>query len=248
MNELGSGGEIRRRVRRVAPRVLGVVLVAAAAAGCETGRQPDNSGTTEATAATTTTAPVETSNTNVSTTTVKAANQSVMLTPDLSGFTYPGDSSRCLNGGLRPCAAGLRPQPKLTSQPAIASANNLALYPFEAYKQGKGDKLKVVCQVLGELVNQTTDTSVKSSIWDVVEVAVSVTASNQVDRLGHINPETIDKANKANPEFGVVKDGQGNVTNVYVYANDLWLGNNGVMDALPTCSNQQNPKHYEAVV
>lgn len=104
-------------------------------------------------------------------------------------------------------------------------------WPHEAGSGLPADALTIVCQVRGEELHDSDGNS--SFVWDVAKVPA--------DKLNAIAAQ---QAASATPPFGVEKDGAGQVTSIYGFAADIWLGNQGVRPELPACSAVQNPGGY----
>lgn len=68
------------------------------------------------------------------------------VVPDMSGFTKPGNATKCFNGGPRPCAILLRTEPRLSAPYINAKpTQNTVLWPREAYDGQDGDGVVAEC-------------------------------------------------------------------------------------------------------
>lgn len=165
---------------------------------------------------------------------------SVMLKPNLSGFTANNDATKCFNGGARPCVAVLREQPTTESSYVVAyNAQNEALWPKEAYGSEKGDAVKVVCQVKGQLLADYRGDPA-SDIWNVVEVPLEDPVTHQPRVNDHVKAQL---NLSVKPDFGVNTD----KTAIYAYGSVEWFGRYGdtaILPQLPLCTAQENPGDY----
>lgn len=169
------------------------------------------------------------------TSTTVAAEGAIAATPN---YLYLRDGKTCEAGDPRPCHARLRSAPNRSTDENIMNVfqrgeTRYFKWPQEAYKDEKGDKVEIVCQVLGD---ETTNVRKESSkVWGVVKTPV--------DYVNLTNDEIEQGANK---EFGVVRD-EGEITHVYLFTPDIWLGNK-IRPELGKCTKQENPQGFPSAL
>ena len=158
----------------------------------------------------------------------------VMMTPNMVGFTDPNDSTKCYNGGERPCAVLLREAPTPKSDYVVATTGNIVPWPKEAYGSFAGNALKIVCQVRSYKLRDFKGDA-PSDIWDVAETPVE-----------NLNPQTqAELSGNAKTTFGVAPDKSA----IYAYASTEWFGksgDDGLLPQLAPCTSEENPAGYPA--
>ena len=91
--------------------------------------------------------------------------------PNMQNFTMPDDSTRCLNGGERPCAVQLRTEPKYRQDNIInALPNTHVEWPEEAYGNSKGDLVSIRCYTPNGDKITSSENNLVSTEWYEVEV------------------------------------------------------------------------------
>ncbi len=169
---------------------------------------------------------------------MSASPRTGFLTPDLHGFTKPGDDTKCLNGADRPCAALLRAEPDIAGETVLRSTvtgdRRIYGWPLEHYGSTEGDAAEILCAVRGRNMNDYIGGTATKK-WYVVRVPFAL-----------VNNSTKLQAESADPPFGVEKDADGKITAVDAYGSAKWFEDSRQTDlsTLPECTAVQNPKQY----
>lgn len=149
-----------------------------------------------------------------------AHKNSVMLTPDMSGFLKQGTANTCFNGGPRPCALLLRSAPKISGNYINTPPDATHVpWPLEAYNGQPGDALNIICyDPNGQSITPYEGTSTSPVWYEVVVPEEHV-----------LNPQV-----KDDPTIKAIKFG--GHTAVIGWASVEWFGQSTPDPRVPACS------------
>jgi hypothetical protein len=147
----------------------------------------------------------------------------VQEVPDMSGFLQAGSTTKCFNGGDRPCAPLIRESPQLDAAKINTDPTKPTVtWPLESYNGKLGDSLSIVCYTEGQLITPYVGT-ISSDQWLKVIVPRDRVAS----------PVIASELQSTSPSLETIQfSGQ---TAVLGYASVEWFNHSAHDPMIPHC-------------